>query len=354
MFNTKLTRRDFVQLAAGSTAALSLGALKLPEFEKMFAEALKEIPVIWLQGAGCNGCTISTLNVVSPTIQDLLLTSVVPGTHVSMQYHPTIMAAQGDLAMSTITDTVAKGPFVLVLEGSVPLKDNGIYAEVGEENGEGITILEHVLNLAPKALAVVAAGTCAAFGGITAAAPNPTGAQPLEEILKDHNITTPVVNLPGCPPHPDWVVGTLATILMSGLDALDLDKMGRPKAYYGKLLHDQCPRRGHYEKGLFATKLSEPYCLFLVGCKGPVTYADCSDRLWNNKTRWCVEADSPCIGCAHPGFPDAVSPMFEAPPVINSTDKLAIGIAGTAVVLTAGVAAVELAKKAKRNAAKKG
>jgi len=306
----ELSRRDFLKLSAGSTAALGLLLFGFPNFEKVFAASVAEVPVLWLQGGGCTGCSTSVLNSLSPKIQDILVNQVVPGKHVSLRFHPTVMAASGDLAMKAMDDTAGKkGGYVLVVEGAIPTRDNGIYCEIGEKGGHGVTVLESLTSLGSDAMAVIAMGSCAAFGGIPAAAPNTTGCKGVSAVFKEKGIGTPVINLPGCPIHPDWFVGTVASVLIGGLGSVAVDDIGRPTAFYGKLIHDNCPRRGYFDAGQFAKKYSEPYCLFELGCKGPVTHADCPIRLWNSGTNWCVGSNSPCIGCCEPGFPDSVSPL---------------------------------------------
>ena len=319
-FSRKLSRRDFLKLTAGSTAALGLLLMRFPNFEKLLADSVAEVPVIWLQGAGCTGCSVSVLNSLSPKIQDVLLNQVVPGQHVSLRFHPTIMAASGDLAMQAMYDLAKnKGGYVLVVEGAIPTKDDGVYCEMGERDGHGIPILEHLITLGSDAMAVIAIGSCSAFGGIPAAAPNSTGCKAVQPIFLEKGIKTPVINLPGCPPHPDWFIGTVASVLIGGLGSVETDDLGRPIAFYGKLIHDNCQRRGHFDAGRFAKKYSEPYCLFELGCKGPVTNADCPIRLWNSGTNWCVGSNGPCIGCCAPEFPDKWSPLRAVAPIYNVT-----------------------------------
>jgi hydrogenase small subunit len=301
-----------------STAAVALMFVTLPRLgqqeanaeEKTVATPVAEVPVIWIQTGTCTGCSVSVLNTLSPRIQNVLVDEVVPGNHISLRYHATVMAAAGDIAIEAIKDTAKnKGGYVLVVEGAVSTKDNGIYCEFGENNGQGITGLKWTTDLAKDAMAVIALGTCAAYGGIPAASPNPTGCKPFTQVLTDYAINTPVINVPGCPPHPDWFVGTVASILIGGLNSVKVDEYGRPLAFYGGLIHDNCQRRGYFDAGNFARKLSDPYCLYKLGCKGPVTHADCPVRLWNSGTNWCVGANGPCIGCCEPGFPDTVSPF---------------------------------------------
>ena len=316
----ELSRRDFLKLSAGSTAALGLLLFGFPNFEKVLAASVAEVPVIWLQGGGCTGCSVTVLNSLSPRIQEILVNPVVPGKHVSLRYHPTVMAASGDLALKAMEDTAKnKGGYILLVEGAIPTKENGLYCEIGERDGHGITMLDSLTTIGANAMAVIALGTCSSYGGIPAAAPNTTGSKGVQVVFKEREIGTPVINLPGCPPHPDWFVGTVASVLIGGLGSVAVDDMGRPTAFYEKLIHDNCPRRGHFDAGKFAKKYSEQYCLFELGCKGPVTHADCPVRLWNSGTNWCVGSNSPCIGCSEPGFPDSVTPLRAVAPLYAKT-----------------------------------
>ncbi len=274
----------------------------------------REYPLLWLQGGACTGCSVSLLNSVSPSARNVLVDEMIPGKHINMRFHSTIMAGVGDPAIAELERTrdEASGAYLLVVEGSVPLGADGVYGVIGEHNGKGIPMHAWVKSLAPDALAVVAVGTCAAFGGIPAGAPNPTESVSVEEVFSSEGIPTPLINVPGCPPHPDWFVGTIASVLLQGLPKeSDLDEYVRPKAFYGQLIHENCPRRAYFDEGKFAKKLSDPYCLYELGCKGPVTHADCPTRLWNHGVNWCVGSGAPCIGCVEPAFPDVVAPVYE-------------------------------------------
>jgi len=278
------------------------------------SEKVVEYPAIWVAGSSCSGCSVSLLNAVSPTVQNLLVDPVIPGKHVSLKFHTTIMAGQGEPVLKVIRDTSSRkhGEFILVVDGSIPTAEDGLFCLIGETEGKHITLKDHVTELAGNALCVLAVGTCASFGGIPSGFPNPTGAKSVSDFLSENGISKPVINIPGCPPHPDWMVGTIAGILLNGLPADDeLDEVKRPKAFFGKLIHDNCPRRGFFDAGQFARYPGEPGCLYEIGCKGPVTYADCPIRHWNNGVNWCIGAGAQCIGCVEPGFQDRLSPMFE-------------------------------------------
>jgi hydrogenase small subunit len=196
------------------------------------------------------------------------------------------------------------------VEGSPQVGENGLFCTIGELDGEHLTMKDTMVELARNALAVVSVGTCASFGGIPSGTPNPSGAKSVREVLEAEGVSKPIVNVPGCPPHPDWLVGTIAAVLLNGLpSADDMDAVLRPKAFYGALIHDNCPRRAFFDAGQFAKHTGEPGCLYEIGCKGPMTYADCPTRLWNNGVNWCIGSGSPCIGCVEPGFPDRLQPM---------------------------------------------
>lgn len=305
------SRRDFLKAAGGSALAASLIYVGIPQLQgekgvaRAAAGAPAEWPVIWLQTGTCTGCSVTALNSLSPRIQNILVDEVVPGNHLSLRYHMTVMAAEGDLAIKSMTDTAkSKGGYVLVVEGAVSTRDDGVYCQFGEVEGKDVSGLKWTQDMGRDALAVIALGTCAVGGGIPAAGPNPTGCVSVQKVFADAGITTPVINVPGCPPHPDWFVGTVATVMIGGLAAVEVDEKGRPKAFFGELIHHNCPRYSYFEKGQFSTRFSDPYCMYQLGCKGPVTHADCPKRMWNSGTNWCIGANSLCHGCAEPSFPD--------------------------------------------------
>ena len=270
---------------------------------------VKELPVVYLPGASCTGCTISLLNSASPTIKNLLVDQVAPGVHLNLKFHPTIMASAGEMALQVMKDTITrqKGEYLLVVDGAISMDPSGTYASLAE-----VSMRMRVADAARDALAVIALGTCASFGGIPAAPPNPSQCASVREVLKAEGITTPLINIPGCPPHPDWFVGTLASIILGGLPAADaLDEHLRPKAYYGKTIHENCPNRAWFDEQKFAKKLGDEGCLYELGCKGPITYSDCPLRRWNSGTNWVIGAGAPCNGCTQPEFADPSLPFYE-------------------------------------------
>lgn len=301
----ELTRREFLKLCSAAAAGAGLAQTAIPELVSAMEEAaVKKPPVIWLQGANCTGCAVSLLNTAHPSIAEVLLKII------NLHYCPTVMAASGDLAfnyMDFIAEK-AKGSFFLVVEGAVPTKDNGVYCTIGMKNGREVTLLEMLNEIGPKAAAIVAVGDCAAFGGIPAAKPNPTGCKPVSQVISG----VPIINLQGCPPHPDWILGTVVHVLLFGLP--ELDNKGRPTMFYGETVHQNCPNYSYFQEGKMAKKFGDKGCLIELGCKGPMASSDCPLRKWNSGTNWCIGVGAPCIGCSSPDFPDGMAPFYAALP----------------------------------------
>ena len=273
-----------------------------------------EIPLVWLAASSCTGCSISLLNSESPTIKNILIDEIIPGMHINLRFHQTVMAGSGEAAIRALEDTATekKGGYVLAIDGAIPTGENALYCVMGERNDKPVSMETRLEELAQNALAILAVGTCASFGGIPSATPNPSGVKPVREILEAKGINKPLINLPGCPPHPDWFVGTVSSILLNGLPQVkDLDDDLRPLTFYGKLIHENCPRRAYFDEGKFAKMFGDEGCLYELGCKGPITYADCPLRRWNDGANWVIGAGAPCNGCTQPEFPDQTSPFYE-------------------------------------------
>ncbi|CAA7600182.1 ferredoxin hydrogenase [Acididesulfobacillus acetoxydans] len=282
-----LNRREFLKAVAAATAALGLPAIYEPRIAEAVEKAAAKPPVIWLEGQDCTGCTESVLASFDPGPAEIVLDLL------SVRYHETIMAASGTVAESWLEDNIKQGGYLLVVEGSIPTADDR-FLTIG-----GRPFRQIVEEAAAKAGAIVAVGACACFGGIPAA--GPTGAKGVQDVVKNK----PVINLPGCPVKPTWVLGTvLQYLVFKKVPQLDGNK--RPLAYFGTLLHDNCPRRGHFEQSQFLTDWNDPsqkdYCLLLKGCKGPKTYTDCAQSWWNDGVNFCINASSPCAGCTQPEF----------------------------------------------------
>jgi hydrogenase small subunit len=311
---SSLSRRDFIRWAIAAPAALSAADAFLPKLAAAMQEAIKEYPIIWLQASTCSGCSVSVINTIHPSIKNVILEQVLPGHQLILTYHGTLMAATGSLSVDAALEAAKKykGRYVLVVEGAIPTKQNGIYGHIGEEEGKPMTMLRWIDLLGRDAMATLTVGTCAAYGGISAALPNPSGSMSVSDVYQMLNITTPVINIPGCPCHPDWFIGTVAKILLYGMpQPKELDEFGRLKLFYGRSVHNRCINRDYLDEGVFATKFGEEGCLLELGCKGPFTNADCPIRLWNGGVNWCINAGAPCIGCTEKGFPDAHSPIYQ-------------------------------------------
>jgi hydrogenase small subunit len=284
------TRRDFLKWTSSSAALLGLSQLQLFKLGEALAAGTTP-PVIWLHGASCTGCSISTLNAVRPTsIADVLV------NRVSLKYDSVIMAGGSEVALRALDAAGDVGGFVLVVEGGVPTAKNGAYCTVGEKSGKEVTLLELVQRLGPKAARAIAIGTCASFRGIPGSGPNPAGVASLSEVLAG-KVASPVINIPGCPAPPEQFLGAVVAILAG--QELHLDSAGRPRALYPHPVHFICPNK-HRER---ATECAQQGCMYDLGCKGPETAALCPYHQYNNKTSWCIGAAHPCIGCSSPDFP---------------------------------------------------
>ena len=294
----KVSRRDFFKLIATAGVALAIETYKSEIAEALDQVSSGERHVIWLQGAGCTGCTISLLQSAHPD-----LVEAITRFRLSIDFHPTIMIEAGEEAIDKLIEAiVGKEPLdILIVEGAVP-KD--YYCMVGELNGKPVPFEYWVKRLGSVAKNVVAVGTCASFGGIPHGNPNPTGARPVSEVLP----TKTVINLPGCPAHPDWMLVTIFSVLKGY--KLELDELNRPKLFYGIKIHDHCPRRQYFDNGIFAEEFGESGCLVRLGCRGPITPTDCPYRRWNNGVSWCIGDNAPCVGCCHPSFPDPPTSPF--------------------------------------------
>lgn len=256
---------------------------------------LNKMNAIWIEAAGCSGNIISLLNAKDPDMVYLLREMI------NLKYNNSIMAAEGEEAFDIFLETLSTD-FILIVDGAVSIKDRGLYNIVAKHEGKRITGAEAIRMAGEKAKYILAVGTCASYGGISAARPNPSESINLERFLEKE-----VIKLPGCPCHPDWLIGTIAHLLIKGKPELDLQ--GRPIMFYGTTIHDRCTRRSYFDNGIFAKQLGEEACMFKLGCRGPVTRTDCPTRKWNEYVNWPIGDNSPCIGCAQAYFPDGMEPF---------------------------------------------
>jgi hydrogenase small subunit len=318
-----IDRRDFLAFCAQMSTVLGLGTIAAPRVAHALAQQ-KKPTVVWLQLQECTGCVESVLRTASPTIGDLVLDLI------SLDYQHTIMAAAGHQSEKALRDSIEKnkGSYLLVVTGSIPMNDEGIYCTIG-----GRTVHDILVEAAAGAAAVVAVGACAHWGNIQAAKPNPTGAVGVSDIVKDK----PVVNIAGCPPIADVITATIVHFLTYGrLPALDYD--GRPLFAYGARIHDQCPKRANFDAGQFVETFDDEgarkgWCLYHVGCKGPATYSPCPIFMWNSGTSWPIGAGHPCIGCTERGFWDTMTPFYNRLPGVSG-----FGVERTADVIGAALA----------------
>lgn len=322
-------------MCAGTATALGVVGTGRPGL----AEAIKPMaagspPVLWIKGAGCNGCSASMINSAAPGIRELLTEMV------QMSWHPGF--GSGGRTSSQVDELLQlaeanKEKFILVVEGAIPKGADGRFHVAGQTaDGGTVTFTDLVQRLGKLSRHALAVGSCAAFGGLPAAEPNPMKCVGLEKVVD----TAKVINLPGCPAHPDWIVATLLHAVLYGKP--EADDFGRPKVFYGGLIHNNCPRRQYFDNSIFAENIGDEGCLLELGCKGPLTHGDCPVRLWNAGQNWCVGGEGPCIGCTEPSFPQLMMPFYDRMPEITGpgiqstadTVGITLGVA-TAVGLTA-------------------
>ena len=351
-----VSRRSFLKFCGLMAGAMGLNALPpvqasgLPanlvkpdtQMVKRVAQALQSkprLPVIWLEFQDCAGCSEALTRSQSPTLVDLVLNQI------TVEYHETLSAAAGFQADGAKQAAMKKyaGQYILVVEGSISPKDDGIYCTIG-----GRSSVDLLQEAAAGAAAIIATGNCATFGGLPHANPNPTGAVGVLDLIKDK----PVVNISGCPAIPEVFTGTLAQFLVFGT-LPELDNLHRPKTFYGVTIHDRCLRRPFYEAGKFANSFDDEgarqgYCLYKLGCKGPTTYNSCATMKWSGGLSFPIQSGHPCLGCSEPnfwdggGFYQGQSAPLERPVIAAAG---AAAVAG--VVLGVGMA---LANKAIKNA----
>ena len=331
-----VNRREFLTFCGQMAAILGLGELATPRIAKALT-AVKRPSVVWLSLQECTGCTESVLRTGDPSIGDLVLDVV------SLDFQENLMAGAGFAVEKALQQAMEKnnGEYLLVVTGSVPLNEGGIYTTIAGRPAR--QILEEG---AKGAKAVIAIGACAHWGNIQAARPNPTGAVGVGDIVKDK----PVVNIAGCPPIADVVTATIVHYLSFGrLPTTDYE--GRPLFAYGARIHDQCPRRANFDAGQFVEEFDDEaarkgWCLYHVGCKGPATFSPCPIFQWNSGTSWPIGAGHPCLGCTERNFWDAMTPFYGRLPnvagfgVERYADTLG---AALAIGATAGVAAHAIA-----------
>jgi len=335
-----ITRKDFLKFCATMAAMLGLESSGIGQIAKAL-ETKPRLPVIWFHFQECTCCSESFIRTTNPGVADIILEKI------SLDYQETLMAASGFQAEEAYQAVMKKypGQYLVMVEGSIPEGDEA-YCCIGGRSAKQI-LEEAVAN----SKAVIAWGNCASAGCVQAANPNPTGAKPVHKVISGK----PVVNVQGCPPIAAVMVGVVVHLLT--FDRIpQLDAMGRPKAFYSRRVHDTCYRRPNYDAGLFVESFDDDnakkgYCLYKMGCKGPVTYNSCGIIKWNDGTSYPIQSGHPCIGCSEAGFWDNGPfyrhlPSFTGFGIESTADKIGVGLG---IVTAAGIAAHALATNIRKH-----
>ncbi|MDD3518208.1 MAG: hydrogenase small subunit [Chromatiales bacterium] len=334
-----ITRRSFLKYCSLTAASLGMG----PGQAMQIAQALEtkeRVPVIWLHGLECTCCTESFIRAGHPLAKDVILSMI------SLDYDDTIMAAAGHQAEEILKETREKydGRYILAVEGNPPLADDGVYCIPGGE-----PFVDKLKYMAAGAKAIISWGSCASWGCVQAAKPNPTQATPVHKVIRDK----PVIKVPGCPPIAEVMTGVITYIV--AFDRLpELDRQGRPKMFYSQRIHDKCYRRPHFDAGQFVEQWDDEnarkgYCLYKMGCKGPTTYNACSTVRWNEGVSFPIQSGHGCIGCSEDGFWDKGSfydrltniQQFGAESNADKVGMAAAGVVGTAIAAHAAVSVIK-------------
>src|SRR5512137_1347728 len=325
------SRRDFLQFCSWIAAAAGIEATGLSRVVHAL-DTKPRLPVVWFHFQECTCCSESFIRSSHPIVGDIVLDKI------SLDYTETLQAAAGKQAEEALHQTMTKykGEYLMLVEGSVPTADDGVYCCIG-----GRTALDIVREAASGAAAVICWGSCASNGCIQASNPNPTKATPIEDVISG----VPLIKVPGCPPIAEVMAGVVVHYLTFGTIP-HLDGIGRPKAFYSRRVHDTCYRRPNYDAGLFVESFDDEnakrgYCLYKVGCRGPVTYNACGAMEWNNGVSFPIKSGHGCIGCSEANFWDngpfyqhlASFPGFG---IESTADKVGVAVGAATVV---GIAA---------------
>jgi hydrogenase small subunit len=323
------SRRDFIKFAGMMAAFIGVENSAIGQVAKAL-ETNPRIPIIWLHFQECTCCSESFIRSSHPMVADILLDKV------SLDYTETLMAASGLQAEEALKNTMSKykGEYILCVEGSVPTAADGVYCMIG-----GKTSMQILDEAAEGAKAIIAWGSCACNGCVQAAKPNPTSATPIHKLVKGKT----VIKVPGCPPIGEVMAGVIVHLLTFG-KIPELDRLGRPKAFYSKRVHDTCYRRPFFDAGLFVESFDDQnakrgYCLYKVGCKGPSTYNACGVTKWNGGTSFPIQSGHPCIGCSEENFWDngrfyergSAFAGFGIESDADTLGKIALGVTGAAL-----------------------
>jgi hydrogenase small subunit len=326
-----VSRRDFLKFCGVMTSALALPMRYTPRIVQALEQTTRPV-LVWLEFQDCAGNTESALRASHPSFADIVLDLL------SWNYHETVMAPAGRAAEKSLSDTVAqyKGKYLAVVEGSIPLGADGSYCTIG-----GRTALDIARDVCGNAYATIAAGTCAAFGGIPAAAGGLTGAVGVGDAVPGLKL----INLSACPMNG----ANLAATLVHWLTFKELpatDDLHRPLFAHGDRIHDNCPRRGHFDAGEFVEEWGDEghkngWCLYKMGCKGPATNYNCPRIEWNDGTNWPIGVGHGCVGCAQPNFWDVMTPFYGRLPSVpgfgvdTTAEEIGLAVVGGVAAVTA-------------------
>ncbi len=337
------SRRDFMKFCTMMAAYLGLEATGTAQIAKTLMKTPR-VPVIWLHFQECTCCSESFIRSSHPIVADIILDKL------SLDYTETLMAASGHHAEEAMQKTMREypGEYVLCVEGSVPTAEGGVYCCIGGRTAE--QILEET---AANAKAIIAWGSCASNGCVQSAKPNPTTATPIHKLVSG----VPIIKVPGCPPIGEVMAGVLVHIITFGT-LPELDRVGRPKAFYSKRVHDSCYRRPFYDAGLFVESFDDEnakkgYCLYKVGCKGPMTYNACGIMRWNAGVSYPIQSGHGCFGCSEENFWDN-GPLYRQQAsfpgfgIESNADKIGMVAAGVTAAGIAGHAIVTNIQKRQR------
>ncbi len=345
-----IKRRDFLKYCGATAVLIGLSESFAPKIAAALEKAAKRQPVVWINFASDSGCTEAFIKATYPSPSEVILDIL------SVDYNETIMAAAGKQAEEILAKSAKAGGYVLIVEGGVPTKKG--HGMIG--NKEMLDVLKE---MAAPAVAVIAIGSCATDGGVPAAKPNPSQIIGTGAALEKLGIKKPLINMDLCPVNPQYLVGVVVNFLLLG-DIPALDAQGRPKMFYGQTIHDNCERRAHFDAGRFVEKFGSKeealgYCLYKVGCKGPMTYSACPKIQYNDRTSWCIKAGGPCIGCAERGWTDKFAGFYEPLPGVKipglgGVEAGADTIGAVAAVATAAGIAIHAAATSAAGRTKEG
>lgn len=289
-----LSRREFLKRCRDISILITGSSLSTPQIADGFMQLLNtdKPNILFIQGQSCSGCTISATYGNETNFIDFIIRTV------NLQVHPTLSFSQGEEYLQQMEMMLKEGNYILVIEGSIP-------TVIKSACMINHTPLANLLkSYIPKASLVIALGSCAGSGGIPASNRNETGAVSVKTYMEQHHIQNKLINILGCPAHPDRFMGTVAYHIATG-KIPELTSDLTPEIYYGKLIHNRCSRFQYFSQDLYLDNFEKDKasCLLKKGCRGTITKSDCPSRRWNGGINVCIKSNTPCVGCMHPLWP---------------------------------------------------